>query len=119
VTLALADVLGKPHGQLLGVADAALTQAELSADLSAVRLDLTPVEVIVRDLALRHPDLARDMIDRVLGQLTAARGEASPPLDELQQHAEPQPRRARLVAKCPASRICDMLARLECGARAG
>lgn len=101
VTLALADVLGEPLCQLLGVAHGKFAQTELPADLGAVRLDLTPVKVILRDLAVGHADLPRDRADRVLGQLTAARGEPSPPMDELQEHAEPEPCRARLVAKQP------------------
>lgn len=90
---ALADVLGQPSGQLLGVRDRALPEPQVPADLRAVVLDRAAGPLVEAQLLGRDLDLASDELDRLGGQLAAAPREPALLGIELQQQREPQARR--------------------------
>jgi hypothetical protein len=89
-------MLSQPHGQRLGVRDAALPEPGVGADLTAKALRAAGGEVERRKVAGRGTDLASEMHNGVAGQLVCSPRETPTPEPKLQQRREPQPRRPGL-----------------------
>src|SRR6266545_8153795 len=92
-------MLSQPHGQRLGVRDAALPEPGVPADLTAEALRAAAGEVERRKVAGGGTDLASEMHNGVAGQLVCSPRETSAPKQKLQQRREPQPRRLGLGAQ--------------------
>jgi hypothetical protein len=111
------DLLGQPRAQALLVGDRRLAEPQRLPDLGPVVLDRPSLPVIAREQRRLHAHLLGEIPDRDRRYLARPAREARLELEELQQHREAEPRRARLVThqppvvldQCPAR---DQLLRL-------
>ena len=93
-----ADVVGQPLRQPLFVALGRLAEAERLADLGAVVLDGAAVPAVVRQFGGLEPELVGHVADGDRRNVGRAVGELRLDLEVLEEHREPQPGHAGLVA---------------------